>query len=425
MHSTSTDLYHVLNTHVRSHRRIIQEHQHSSISFPELELNPSVHELSMWPLLKSALKTKRHRDVKDRWIIWGRGAWIASVASASVSFTFQGRSRRVFQFSTFDRLSSFFFKNLQLSRLHQWTWLEAVSSRVVSKMPSIIQLWLHFTCNCSCYRRTIADGFSKFCNELLSSTSRASPRWNGKQRSLPHFQSKFQSSRLSLHLTYDLNKCKRQQSRSLERYDRWLSITLPYRSAIPMSTQQRHLSRRDILTHSFFSETGWCIHSSFHIFRNHDEQFVLCHFVVVIVIFYATKLQVAYSIVTGASSSSRPDSRLWCLPVIPRARSCPDATCSSTSSLLGPRPTTTTLDRWTSIASSSTSAFAISFSISMLSSIVSDDYVGGQLWALPTLAIGLTSFRVSKTSDCCFACIEHDSWLLQVRKCCWILLYSM
>ena len=37
-----------------------------------------------------------------------------------------------------------------------------------------IQLWLHSTCNCSWYRKTVIDGFSKFCNELLPSTSRTS-----------------------------------------------------------------------------------------------------------------------------------------------------------------------------------------------------------------------------------------------------------
>ena len=41
-------------------------------------------------------------------------------------------------------------------------------------VPSNIQLWLHSTCNCSCYRRTVADGFPNVCNELVPSTSRAS-----------------------------------------------------------------------------------------------------------------------------------------------------------------------------------------------------------------------------------------------------------
>ena len=88
------------------------------------------------------------------------------------------------------------------------------------------------------------------------------------------------------------NKWGCQQSRSLEN-DRWLSITLQYHSAMPKAAQQGHRASRSILVHSFFSQTRCSKHSSFHVFRNQDEQFVLCHFVifVVIVIFRAIKLQ--------------------------------------------------------------------------------------------------------------------------------------
>ena len=69
---------------------------------------------------------------------------------------------------------------------------------------------------------------------------------------------------------------------------------MQYRSAIPKSRQQRHEPRRGVLTHSFFSYTGCCIRSSFHIFRNQDEQLVWCHFVVVfaIVFFCAIKFRI-------------------------------------------------------------------------------------------------------------------------------------
>ena len=50
----------------------------------------------------------------------------------------------------------------------------AASSRMLSKIPSNIQLWLHSTCNCSCYRWEVVDRFPNFCNELLLSTSRTS-----------------------------------------------------------------------------------------------------------------------------------------------------------------------------------------------------------------------------------------------------------
>ena len=50
----------------------------------------------------------------------------------------------------------------------------AASSRVVSKMPTNVQRWLRSTCNCSCYRWAVVDGFPNFCNELLLSTSRTS-----------------------------------------------------------------------------------------------------------------------------------------------------------------------------------------------------------------------------------------------------------
>ena len=77
-------------------------------------------------------------------------------------------------------------------------------------------------------------------------------RWNGARRSFPHA---LHRSCLPLHLTRgrlrntiggtlanwaftqnQFNKWCRQNSRSLERYDRWLSITLQYRSAIPKDT---------------------------------------------------------------------------------------------------------------------------------------------------------------------------------------------
>ena len=41
-----------------------------------------------------------------------------------------------------------------------------------------------------------------------------------------------------------------------------------------------------------FSQTSCSIRSSFHIFRNQDEQFVLCHFIIFIVIFRDIKLQI-------------------------------------------------------------------------------------------------------------------------------------
>ena len=169
------------------------------------------------------------------------------------------------------------------------------------------------------------------------------------------------------------------KSRSLKSYDRWLSITLQYRSAIHPSTQQEHQPRRGVLIHSFFLKTSCSTRSSFPSFAT-KMKFVLCRFaVVVIVIFCAIKLQITIINPTSGSSSSRPGSRLSCLPAIPRALmhashqvrcwACPDATWCSTSSLVGPRPQ----QHWVAelqIPSSSMPASTISHSISMICSLV-------------------------------------------------------
>ena len=45
-----------------------------------------------------------------------------------------------------------------------------------------------------------------------------------------------------------------------------------------------------------------------------------------------------------------------------------------------------------------------------VAAFVSGDCAGKQLWAIPTLAIGLAPHREGrKPPDCCFACIEHNS----------------
>ena len=150
-------------------------------------------------------------------------------SSAPVSVASQGRPRRAFQVSTFHRLSSFILRNTAGFTTPSVVMVFMLPVRAwCPKYQSNIQLWLHSTCNCSCYRRA-ADRFSKLCNGLLLSTSRVShfsrqaissnpeetdricchcryPPQDGVGRNdLSHmrFQSKFQSSRLPLHLKHD------------------------------------------------------------------------------------------------------------------------------------------------------------------------------------------------------------------------------
>ena len=53
----------------------------------------------------------------------------------------------------------------------------AASSRMVSKIPSNIQLWLHFTCNCSCYRWTVpAISYFRIGKDGLAAEMRRSGR---------------------------------------------------------------------------------------------------------------------------------------------------------------------------------------------------------------------------------------------------------
>ena len=111
------------------------------------------------------------------------------------------------------------------------------------------------------------------------------------------------------------------------------------------------------LSHYFLSQTVCCIRSSFRIFRNQDEQFVSCRFIifVVIVIFCAIKLQIT---VINRKVGPRPLDKAPVSRVFQRFHvlSCTHhtnfdaghvrgATWCSTSSSVGPRPITTTFGR--------------------------------------------------------------------------------
>ena len=94
---------------------------------------------------------------------------------------------------------------------------------------------------------------------------------------------------------------------------------LQYHPAIPKPTQQGHQPRRGILTHSFFSKTCCSIHSSFHIFRNRDEQFVLCHL-----------RHLRHLLGHQASNNRNPSRQVGPRPVhrLPSLVSSSDSTCS-------------------------------------------------------------------------------------------------
>ena len=126
--------------------------------------------------LKSALVTKRRRGVTGRWMDDLRSWRLDSLSSFRPRFGYIPRKTSK-SIPIVDIPSTLFVHPSKPCSFHDsFSGHDqgAASSRVVSKKPSNIQLWLHSTCNWSCYRWAVVDGFLHFCNKLLPSTSRTS-----------------------------------------------------------------------------------------------------------------------------------------------------------------------------------------------------------------------------------------------------------
>ena len=183
-------------------------------------------------------------------------------------------------------------------------------------------------------------------------------------------------------------------------------------SPSPCNIARRYPSRRsrDILTHSFLSQTSCGISSSFRIFHNQDKQFVLCRFVVVVIVIFRHQ-----------ASNLMINRNKWVLVLstkLPSLVSSSDSTCSharvTPSSMLGMSRRNMMFDfqlgRSTSdnnnMGSQNFNRFIIHACTHNLALNRHDlqlrfDCAGRQLLALPMLAIGLTT--------ACFACIDHKS----------------
>ena len=94
---------------------------------------------------------------------------MASAASAPISVTFPRKTSK--SIPMFDIPSSLLVHPSKPCSFHDSVSghdENAASSRVVSKIPSNIPLSLHSTCNCSCYRWAVKDGFPTFLQRTSS-----------------------------------------------------------------------------------------------------------------------------------------------------------------------------------------------------------------------------------------------------------------
>ena len=133
----------------------------------------------------------------------------------------QGRPRRAFQLSTFHRFPTFIFRTLGAF----------TNPSVVMMRMLPVRAWCprdRPTYSFGCIRRPFPHALPEKISPFVSASSPLA--WQTQRHHLWR----------ALQLGFHAKPIQCQQCRSLENYDRWLSITLRCQSAIPKSTQEGH-----------------------------------------------------------------------------------------------------------------------------------------------------------------------------------------